>query len=177
MNTKAVKSKIKLSFQPRQVVKRLLAVLSPRGRDVLESRYGLGKNEETMTLESIGKLYKITRERVRQIENYSVALIQKSDAYKKEKVAFDEMKITLKSLGGIIAEDELLDILCSAPSIRNAVHFLLVIGEPFKLKKEDVDFHHRWYVDDELMERIERSLKNLYEGLSDKDIIPESEMI
>ena len=66
-----------ITFNPKQVVKRLLFVLSPRSQDIIIGRYGLGTETKRMTLESIGKKYKITRERVRQIENYSITNIGK----------------------------------------------------------------------------------------------------
>ncbi len=59
--------KIILSFKPKVVTKRLLSVLTKRGVDVIENRYGLGSKEVRMTLDAIGKKYGITRERVRQI--------------------------------------------------------------------------------------------------------------
>ncbi len=73
-----------LSFKPKQITKKLLCVLPERSREVLIKRYGLGANDEKMTLEAIGKLYTITRERVRQIENYALGAIRKSEDYKKE---------------------------------------------------------------------------------------------
>jgi hypothetical protein len=45
-----------------------------------------------MTLEAIGKKYKITRERVRQIENYSIINIRKSKEYAKEKAVLMSYK-------------------------------------------------------------------------------------
>src|SRR3954471_17179289 len=77
-----------ITFKPKQVTKRLLAVLPERARDVMISRYGLGKSPERMTLEAIGKKYNIIRERVRQIENHAVATIRKSKEYQKEKKSF-----------------------------------------------------------------------------------------
>ena len=56
------------TFKPKNVVKKLLAALPDRARDVLISRYGLGKSTDKLTLDAIGKKYGITRERVRQIE-------------------------------------------------------------------------------------------------------------
>ena len=67
-----------ISFKPEQVTTTLLEVLPDRARDVLEKRYGLNKDGETFTLEAIGQSYGITRERVRQIENYGIQSIQKS---------------------------------------------------------------------------------------------------
>ena len=66
----------KLSFKPKTVVKRLLSVLPERAQNVLMSRYGLGKDTSPETLEAIGQEYGITRERVRQIENYALAMIR-----------------------------------------------------------------------------------------------------
>jgi len=51
----------------REEVERMLSVLSPREREVVELRYGLGE-KDFMTLEAVGKRLKLSRERVRQIE-------------------------------------------------------------------------------------------------------------
>jgi DNA-directed RNA polymerase delta subunit len=166
-----------VNFKPKQVAKRLLSSLPVRAREVLISRYGLGKKPERMTLDAIGKLYNITRERVRQIENYAIQNIRKSDAYKSEKSIFQEIEGIVHSLGGVVAEDELLDHSSKDDSTRNHIHFLLVVGEGFKKKKEDTEFKHRWHIDDEHAKKIEESLRKLYSGLSDEDLLPESEMV
>lgn len=168
---------IKLNIKPKQVVKRLLQALPERARDVVISRYGLGKTPEHMTLEAIGKQYKITRERVRQIENYSFTVIRKSPIYSKEKETFDELKSVISGHGAIVHEKDFLKAVSSDKSVQNHIHFLLVLGETFKKRKEDEDFHHRWFIDDTLADKVENSLKKLYETLSDDDLIPESEMI
>ncbi len=51
----------------REEVERLLGHLKPRERDVIELRFGLGR-EEPQTLEEVGRRLKLSRERVRQIE-------------------------------------------------------------------------------------------------------------
>ncbi len=56
---------IRRSF--REEVERMLARLPPRERLVVELRFGLGE-EDAMTLEEVGKRVKLSRERVRQIE-------------------------------------------------------------------------------------------------------------
>jgi DNA-directed RNA polymerase delta subunit len=168
---------ITTSFKPKQVVKHLLASLPDRARDVLVSRYGLGKSTDKMTLDAIGKQYGITRERVRQIENYALQNIRKSDAYKAQKAVFTEIEESLEGLGGIVVEDELLTHFAKDDSTRNHVHFLLVLGDNFDKRKEDEEFNHRWHVGDEHAQKIEESLKKLYTGLSDEDLLPESEMI
>jgi DNA-directed RNA polymerase delta subunit len=166
-----------IQFKPKQTTKKLLAVLPERAREIIVKRYGLGKNTDKMTLDAIGKNYGITRERVRQIENYAITNIRKSDAYKSEKAAFSEMEALLHELGGVVVEDDFLGSVAKDKSIQNHVHFILVIGDSFKKKKEDDDFKHRWHVNDELTKNVEDSLRKLYMGLSNDDLLPESEII
>lgn len=166
-----------MSFHPKQVVKRLLSVLPERAREVLRSRYGLASSTDRMTLESIGKKYGITRERVRQIENYALANIRKSPAYQKERLAFEELERTLQSMGGIVVEYDLLDQLSKDKSTQNYMHFLLVLGESFKRKKEDDEFRHRWYMSDDLAEKVHGALRRFYSNISDNALIPEGEVV
>jgi RNA polymerase primary sigma factor len=51
----------------RRQAKRALAPLSPRERQVVRLRYGLGTDHEH-TLEEVGRILAVTRERARQIE-------------------------------------------------------------------------------------------------------------
>lgn len=166
-----------IKFKPKQVVKKLLSVVGDRSKDVLVSRFGLGADTKRMTLEAIGKKYKITRERVRQIENYSIINIRKSKEYAKEKEAFDELLKLITEMGGTISEEQLLKHISKDKATQNQIHFLLVIGEEFTKEKEDTEFKHRWSVDKELSKRIHGSLRDLYSSLSDDEILLESDMI
>jgi hypothetical protein len=166
-----------ITFKPKVITKKLLAVLPTRARDIIVFRYGLGKGTERMTLDAIGKKYSITRERVRQIENYALNNIRKSDAYKGEKIAFAELETIMHSLGGIVVEDDLFAHLSKDASTQNHLHFLLVLGDSFKKRKEDAHFKHRWHVSDELAKKVEDALHKLYEHLKTDDILPESAMV
>ena len=165
------------TFKPKIVVKKLLAVLPDRARDVLTSRYGLGKSTDKLTLDAIGKKYGITRERVRQIENYALDVVRKSDAYKSESKTFVELEDLLRSLGGIVVEDDFLGASSKDQGLQNHIYFLLVLGAAFQKRKEDDEFHHRWHVDEKLAGDVESSLKKLYGSLSTDDLLPESEMV
>ncbi len=165
------------SFKPKQTVKRLLSSLPDRARDVIIYRYGLGKDIKRMTLDAIGKMYGITRERVRQIENYALTNIRKSEGYKQEKAAFTEIETLLHSLGGIVVEDDFLGHVSKDKSLQNHVFFLLVVGEPFRKKKEDDEFRHRWHVNEDLAKKVEEALRKLYANLDNQELLPETEMI
>lgn len=169
--------KTTLSFKPKQSVKKLILALHERSRDIITKRYGLGKNSEQMTLDAIGKTYGITRERVRQIENHAIAVIRKSKNYAEEKPVFEEIERLIHTLGGIVVERDLLDHVSKDASTQNQMNFLLVVGHPFSKMKEDEDFKHRWFIDKELREKIEGSLKKLYESLKDDELVSEQDMI
>ena len=59
----------------RENVTRVLAALSRREREVIEMRYGIAGGRP-LTLEEVGRAFKITRERVRQIENRTLRKLQ-----------------------------------------------------------------------------------------------------
>jgi len=178
MKKEVSKSKIfTLTFNPKQVVKRLLSSLPERAQDVIMGRFGFNPEGEEMTLESIGKKYGITRERVRQIENYAINHIRKADTYEKEKPVFDELKVTINKMGGVVSENDLLNSLGKDTVTKKYIHFLLVVGDDFNKIKEDVEFNHRWHVDKNLSDKIHEALRKLYTGLGDDEIVPESEII
>lgn len=166
-----------LTFNPKQVTKRLLSSLPDRARDVIVSRYGLEKDSRKMTLEAIGKKYGITRERVRQIENYAVHTVKRSEIFAKEKVIFSELESLFHSLGGIVSEEDLLNHISKDKSVQNHIQLLLVLGDPFKKEKEDEHFKHRWHVNDSLAKQVHEALKKLYKNLSDKDLVSELDII
>lgn len=152
-------------------------MLPDRASDVVVSRYGLGKEARKMTLESIGKKYGITRERVRQIENYALHGIKRSESYAKEKSVFTELHSLVSKLGGIIGEESLLNHISKDKSFQNHVHLLLVLSDSFKKEKEDENFKHRWHVSDTLAGKVHEALKKLYKSLSNKDLISELDII
>ncbi|MCG3149393.1 MAG: RNA polymerase sigma factor SigA [Verrucomicrobiae bacterium] len=66
----------------REDVRALLEELDPREAEILTARFGLDGNKER-TLEEVGKKFKVTRERVRQIQNIALhkmrRLMEKQD--------------------------------------------------------------------------------------------------
>ncbi len=167
-----------ITFKPKQITKSLLSVLPERARDVLTKRYGLGPTGETSTLESIGQAYGITRERVRQIENYGIQSIQKSEEYKKNFDLFLEIQSLIDQLGGgVIAEHVLLDELTTDPVVKNHLYFLLVVGDPFYRGKENPTYTHRWFTERKIADVVEKALKQVYLSLNSDELVSEQEIL
>lgn len=137
------------------IVTSLFSELLDREKDILSRRFGL-KGDKGETLEKIGGLHKLTRERVRQIESASIKKIKKLEGLEN---SIDILKQTVNSLlnehGGLIRRDYLLDILTvmalesgdggagtggvdyekSRDSYRNSFNFLIskLMGEELEL--------------------------------------------
>ncbi|HWE10919.1 MAG TPA: RNA polymerase sigma factor RpoD [Solirubrobacteraceae bacterium] len=59
----------------RENLKRALAALPEREREVIEMRFGL-TGERPYTLEEVGRAFNVTRERIRQIENHTLKKLE-----------------------------------------------------------------------------------------------------
>lgn len=92
----------KSAAKPLRIVNNILANLRSRERDVLVARYGL-LSEQTPkeTLESIGKRFSVTRERVRQIENAALKKIGKKYA-NQLKPLLKMINVYLSNNGGVM---------------------------------------------------------------------------
>lgn len=149
----------------------LLSGLDNKQREVLENRYGL-KTGEVKTLAEIGDQYKVTRERIRQIEAGAFVQVRKSLSGSGVKDFVSIVKSHLKNVGGLRRENLLLNdlrVMISDPNtqyLANKVRFLLeVAGEPY-FALEDKDTYAYWYSSEEdrkkalnLISRVVKFLK------------------
>lgn len=122
------------------ITQNILKGMPERTKMVLSRRFSFGKKKEGETLESIGRSYKITRERVRQIEVDGLKRAKKilenpqiKTSFQKIKSAFEEK---IKQSGGVKREDLLLAELGSADD-RNYILFLLALDPDMEKTKED----------------------------------------
>jgi RNA polymerase primary sigma factor len=67
--------KLAVDTLAKEALSAVLENLGQRDRRVLELRYGLG-GKEPWTLDEVGRVFKLTRERIRQIENASLRKLQ-----------------------------------------------------------------------------------------------------
>lgn len=164
-----------ITFKPKAVSKKLLTTLNPRTREIVVNRYGLEK-EGRMTLEAIGKTYDITRERVRQIENFALASIRKSKEYKEHSFVFDELKSIIKDLGQVISEEHLMKHISKDPVVQNHIALYLALHDDFKKHKEDDDFRTHFTTDDKTAAHVREALGKLYASIDENDLVSEEEI-
>ena len=91
-----------------ELINGLFSELNDREKDILIRRFGLhGKDKET--LEHIGKVHDLTRERIRQIETSSVKRLQQLDVLEKHLGSLKKVIVSiLEEHGGLMEKDYLL---------------------------------------------------------------------
>lgn len=169
-------SAVVITFKPKSVSKRLLSTLNPRTREVITNRYGL-ESKEKKTLEAIGKGYGITRERVRQIENFALSTIRKSGEFKNHDHVFDELAEIVKSLGSIVPEDVLMKTISQDEVVHNHINFLMTLSPKFNKHKEDDHFNSRFSVDTAIADHVHEVLHKIAKGISKDELIKEEEIV
>ena len=164
-----------ITFKPKAVSKKLLTNLNPRTREIITNRYGLEKAER-MTLEAIGKNYDITRERVRQIENFALSTIKKSKEFEEHAFVFDELKKIIKELGAVVSEDHLMQHVSKDPVIQNHINLYLALGDDFVKHKEDDNFKPHFTIDNKVSDHVRGALHKLYSSINEEDLVKEEEI-
>lgn len=130
----------------RNSVSKLLSSISDKNREVLERRFGIDR-DEAETLESIGKSHKITRERVRQIQEYGLKKIMASE----ERIsllapAFGKIEAYINKKGGVAKESDVFEALASRDD-RAYLTFVLRLMPGLVSGKESDDMHARHALD------------------------------
>ena len=135
-----------------------------RTKNIIRRRFALSSEAQRVkaelskkeTLESIGRSYGITRERVRQIEE---------DGFKKAKVKaaqtaqkpFQIFTQELKNFGGLKREDLLLEKL-GGKNFKPQVLFLLTLGKQFERFSETNVFHAFWTIDKNSLNSAQKAI-------------------
>lgn len=153
-----------LQLSPQETARAVLKTLaSTRMRDVLEKRYGI-KGGNKRTLEDIGKLYGITRERVRQIETEAFRQLRKGPALDLCRPFVDAVRAYVISLGGAISAPMLLETIDRAQTANGAM-FLLELDGRMHFASETATRRAAWAVDKAALDRADTVLAELTDFL------------
>ncbi|MBD3248331.1 hypothetical protein GF382_03525 [Candidatus Falkowbacteria bacterium] len=116
-----------------EILKNLLGKLNKKEKDILSRRFGFKKSKKE-TLEAVGKLHNLTRERIRQIENASInKLIELKELENNLLDLKEKTEELLKEHGGLMEKDYLFHLLNNnSPIDRNS--------DEYEIEKNHYDF-------------------------------------
>lgn len=154
-------------ISPLEATKALLKNLpSRRMRDVVEKRFGI-KGGQPKTLQAIGREYKITRERVRQIESEALKALRRDEHIAEVTPVLAALDNHVREYGGVMAEHHLLSNF-SQNKHHAHIGLLLDISRAFH-KLPETDAHHcRWTIDKEKALQVEKVFAGVVEALEAK---------
>jgi len=170
--------RITLSVHPKDAAAKILkAVSHKRTEDILARRFGL-KGGRRHTLESIGKSYDITRERVRQIEEAALKTLSENPAAQVELASLAPiLKNHLMNHGGVSEERRFFESIADS-KYHPHVHFLLALGKPVLRTEEDGEHHNRWHVNEEVLKKAETAIRSAMDELDKKKtVVSENELL
>lgn len=173
-----------------EIVKSLLARLSKKERDIITRRFGL-KDSEKETLESVGGLHNLTRERIRQIEN---ATIKKLREVKELKQELSDLRGIVNKLlvehGGLAEKEYLFHLLNTYSPVeyrsegydveKNQYDFMLsrLLHDEFEEIKDSDIFKTSYKLKSESLEHLEELAIQLVKEISDlKEVVKTEEAI
>lgn len=158
----------------------VLSSLNSRSQDVIIRRFGL-KTVNPETLESIGKRYKITRERVRQIEEASLRELRKNfDGFNLGNPVAG-IKDILHNYGNVVREDFLFNQFSNSPDYNKTnAHLVLLmnISSAFERHPEDNQYFSLWTVKDPFyLNRAKDIIGKMVQGFKRQNfVIAEAEL-
>ncbi len=139
-----------------EIINNLFSELNERERDVLARRFGLhGEGKET--LEQIGKIHNLTRERIRQIETSSIKRLRQLENLESYLSGLKKVIIQLLEEHGGLMEKEYL--------FNNLVNFSIGSG-----KKNDNEIKHKRHFNF----LISKLLHDEFEEINNSDVFKES---
>jgi hypothetical protein len=160
-----------------EIVKNLLSRLSKKERDIISRRFGL-KDGKKETLEAVGNIHNLTRERIRQIENATIKRLAEIKELKEELTLLRELTNKLLAEHGGLAEKEYLFHLLNTFSPveyksddyeveKNHYDFILsrLLPDEFEEIKNSDIFKTSYKLKDSSLEHLEELAKELVMGI------------
>ena len=152
----------------------LVKSLNPRNRDIVARRFGLN-NGVRETLESIGKSYGITRERVRQIEEFALAQLAKTAPASRDLTrAIDGARELVAREGGVMRERSLFAAVSGTEkdsAANAALAFALSLDTTLVRVSDGDHFHAFWATDARTADSFRDQASAVIGALSGRDTV------
>ncbi|MBU2025399.1 MAG: sigma factor-like helix-turn-helix DNA-binding protein [Patescibacteria group bacterium] len=162
------------------VINAIYSLPNERMQEVIIKRFGL-ENENPQTLESIGKKFSITRERVRQIESEALARIKREQRKNRIAEVRQKLKELIEKRKGIMSEERIQNEYLNRRLDKTDIRSLLLVlkmGDEFYFLNRPQDYEKTWYLKGadigliyELTEWLQRSLEQRKKVASKKTVL------
>lgn len=163
-------------FDPVDVVNVLFRQLASKEADVLRRRFGLTEQGEE-TLEHIGLVYQVTRERIRQIEGSSIKRIKQAGQFSEIIHPVEHVVLNvLHQFGGMVTDDMLMDRLLQANKDslmgRKALRFILerLLDEKIEWLADTKQHRVSWSVKNPPVDFFDRTAEQIAQLITVKNV-------
>jgi len=183
-------------INPTNLINEILEIISNgRTKEVIVRRFGL-LNGQRQTLEAIGHDHRITRERVRQIEESGLNALRNAQIHVRLQPVYDEIDAHLKEHGDLKKEKQLFDDLsyvcfpvkeiermkqtndfASLDKCHSALYLIMTLGDNFERVPENEYFHTVWTVDKESLKKAKKTVDSLVKHLEGrKEVLSDAQV-
>lgn len=165
-----------------QFARDLISNLKEKQQKVILHRFGLS-GRKRLTLDTIGKDFGVTRERIRQIEAASLNRLRKLAVLDHNKPVFEKIKAILSQKGGITNEDGLVEKLITdldqnrKEEIKKILRFILLLNEDIASIEESEHINAGWHLASLDKKMIEDIIKVFSQVLESKGEVLADEAI
>ncbi len=151
------------------IIKGLTDGLGDRQKEVLTRRFCLDGKGEALTLAELGNKYKVTRERIRQIEASALSEVRKRTNTEPVRVILASIHKKLEKECGVASEDHLITLLKTDFGLNlnyDQLHFLLEAENKLSFFPEDKEFHSFWYADAGALQNAKNVINKVHKSFS-----------
>lgn len=165
-----------------EVLEELFMVLTDKEKEVIVKRFSLD-SKPRQTLESIGRKFSVTRERVRQIEKIALGKLKRTAKNTKLNLANGLATAMIRANGGIMLEEEVISgvlnkIAKPGEVDRYIISLALSVNEELSQNNKVNLYHTFWHLKGISLSDIEKVLKVAKSELKEKkDTIAEMKLV
>ncbi len=182
MSISELQSMPMLKLNLSDIIDDIFMVLTDKEKEVVVRRFSLN-NKERQTLESIGRKFNVTRERVRQIEKIALGKLKRTVNSTKLKYIHELSEAILKEHGGVLLEDKLVERVLAALEKsfdvdQHIVRLALTICPHINALEKNNLYRLTWYHESISPTLIQEVLSTAVKALKDnKDLLTEEELV